>query len=107
MPSRRWPFSCSRAADRFLITVVISSCLAESGSTATTSPLGVLPIKLGASWETHLAAALIGALLAIALRHWDNPPPVRYSWEREEGDENTAEDTEGSAAERGEGDERP
>jgi len=68
---------------------------------------GILPIKPGVSWETHLAAALIGALLAIALRHWDNPPPVRYSWEREEGDENTAEDTEGSAAERGEGDERP
>lgn len=68
---------------------------------------GILPIKPGVSWETHLAAALIGALLAIALRCWDNPPPVRYSWEREVGDEDTAEDTEGSAAERGEGDERP
>ena len=68
---------------------------------------GVLPIKLGVSWETHSAAALIGALLAIALRHWDNPPPVRYSWEREVGDGSTAEDTEGGAEERGEDDDGP
>ena len=68
---------------------------------------GILPIKLGVSWETHLAAALIGALLAIALRRWDNPPPVRYSWEREEGDEDTAEDSEDGAEEHNEGEERP
>jgi membrane associated rhomboid family serine protease len=68
---------------------------------------GVLPIKPGVSWETHLAAALIGALLAIALRHWDNPPPVRYSWEREDGDENADEDAEGSTGERREGEEEP
>ncbi len=68
---------------------------------------GILPIKLGVSWETHLAAALIGALLAIALRHWDNPPPARYSWEREEGDENADEDAEGGAAELGEDEEKP
>ena len=55
---------------------------------------GILPIKPGMSWETHLAAALIGVLFAIALRHWDNPPPVRYSWEGEEGDEYPEENAE-------------
>lgn len=47
---------------------------------------GVLPIRPGVSWETHLAAALIGLLLAIALRHLDIPPRKRYSWEDEEGE---------------------
>ena len=47
---------------------------------------GVLPINPAVSWETHLAAALIGAMLAITLRHRDNPPRARYSWEGE-GDE--------------------
>jgi membrane associated rhomboid family serine protease len=46
---------------------------------------GVLPIKEGVSWETHLAAALIGVLLAILQRHRDVPPRARYSWE-DEGD---------------------
>jgi membrane associated rhomboid family serine protease len=45
---------------------------------------GVLPIEPGVSWETHLAAALIGLLLAIALRRLDIPLRVRYSWENEE-----------------------
>jgi membrane associated rhomboid family serine protease len=45
---------------------------------------GVLPIEPGVSWETHLAAALIGLLLAIALRRLDIPPRVRYTWENEE-----------------------
>lgn len=44
---------------------------------------GVLPIKIGVSWETHLAAAIIGTILAIALRHRDLPPRKRYSWEDE------------------------
>jgi membrane associated rhomboid family serine protease len=44
---------------------------------------GLLPIRVGVSWETHLAAALIGAAMAIALRHTDMPPPIRYSWEDE------------------------
>lgn len=44
---------------------------------------GVLPTQSGVSWETHLAAALIGAVLAIALRHLDVPPPKRYVWEDE------------------------
>ncbi len=44
---------------------------------------GVLPIEPGVSWETHLAAAIIGATLALALRHHDIPPQRRYSWEDE------------------------
>jgi membrane associated rhomboid family serine protease len=49
---------------------------------------GVLPIKPGVSWQTHLAAALIGVLMAIVLRHLDIPPRTRYTWEDEpaEGD---------------------
>jgi membrane associated rhomboid family serine protease len=49
---------------------------------------GVLPIRPGVSWETHLAAALIGLVLAIALRHLDIPPRKRYAWEDEEDAEN-------------------
>ena len=45
---------------------------------------GVLPIKAEVSWETHLAAALIGVVLAVLLRHRDIPPRVRYTWEDEE-----------------------
>ncbi|MDQ2963738.1 MAG: rhomboid family intramembrane serine protease [Pseudomonadota bacterium] len=44
---------------------------------------GVLPIQPEFSWETHLAAALIGVLLAIMLRRLDIPPRTRYSWESE------------------------
>jgi membrane associated rhomboid family serine protease len=44
---------------------------------------GILPIQPGVSWETHLAAALIGLALAIALRHLDIPPRKRYAWEDE------------------------
>jgi membrane associated rhomboid family serine protease len=44
---------------------------------------GVLPIERGVSWETHLAAALIGVVLAIALRRLDIPPRRRYTWEDE------------------------
>ena len=47
---------------------------------------GVLPIKPELSWETHLAAALIGLVLAIALRRLDRPPRKRDAWE-DEGDE--------------------
>src|SRR5947207_2206963 len=48
---------------------------------------GVLPIERGVSWETHLAAALIGIAMAIALRRMDIPPRIRYSWEDEQRDE--------------------
>lgn len=44
---------------------------------------GVLPIERGVSWETHLAAGLIGLALAIVLRHLDIPPRKRYGWEDE------------------------
>jgi membrane associated rhomboid family serine protease len=44
---------------------------------------GVLPIQPGVSWETHLAAALTGVVLAIALRRLDVPPHKRYAWEDE------------------------
>jgi len=44
---------------------------------------GVLPIKVGVSWETHLAAAVIGVVCAFALRSRDVPPRKRYSWEDE------------------------
>ena len=44
---------------------------------------GILPLERAVSWETHLAAALIGVLMAIMLRHLDIPPRKRYSWEDE------------------------
>lgn len=47
---------------------------------------GVLPIEPGVSWETHLAAALIGLLLALVLRRLDVPPRARYTWEDEKDD---------------------
>ena len=50
---------------------------------------GVLPIERGVSWETHLAALVIGVALAIALRHRDIPPRRRYTWEDEPEDEET------------------
>jgi len=48
---------------------------------------GILPIERGVSWETHLAAALIGVALAIALRRLDLPVRRRYSWEDEKDGE--------------------
>ena len=36
------------------------------------------------TWETYLAAALIGLTLAIALRRLDIPLRKRYAWEDEE-----------------------
>ncbi len=47
---------------------------------------GVLPIQPGVSWETHLAAGVIGMLLALALRKLDVPPRKRYAWEDEPQD---------------------
>ena len=48
---------------------------------------GVLPIQSGVSWESHLAAAVIGALMAIRSRHLDIPPKRKYSWEGQPGAE--------------------
>ena len=53
---------------------------------------GVLPIRPGVSWETHLAAALIGIALAIALRHRDTPPRKHYAWEGEDEQQERADD---------------
>jgi len=65
---------------------------------------GVLPIKPGVSWETHLAAALIGVGMALLLRHLDVPPRVRYAWEDQpdddEGEDGPASD-EGSSGDDG------
>jgi membrane associated rhomboid family serine protease len=47
---------------------------------------GVLPLRVGVSWETHLAAAIIGALYALALRRLDVVPRRVYTWEAEPAD---------------------
>ena len=44
---------------------------------------GVFPIKEGVSWETHLAAALVGVTFAILYRNVDRAPLVHYDWEGE------------------------
>ncbi len=46
---------------------------------------GILPIKHGISWESHLMGALTGIILAINYRKigWS---PVKYEWEEEEED---------------------
>jgi membrane associated rhomboid family serine protease len=47
---------------------------------------GVFPIASGVSWETHLAAAVIGVGLAIKLKHLDIPPRRRYTWDDEKSE---------------------
>lgn len=59
---------------------------------------GVLPLEAGVSWETHLAAALLGAMLALMLRHLDIPPRRRYSWEDESEESEEAEAGEGEGS---------
>ena len=55
---------------------------------------GVFPYDASVSWETHLSGALIGIVLAFALRWFDPPRPrKRYSWEDEEQDTCEVEDT--------------
>lgn len=44
---------------------------------------GVFPLKVGVSWETHLAGAAAGVALAFAFARRDIPPRKRYSWEGE------------------------
>jgi membrane associated rhomboid family serine protease len=58
---------------------------------------GVVPLKQGVSWETHLAAAAIGILLAFALRGRDVPPRKVYSWELEDDSEPEEEEGENDA----------
>ncbi len=58
---------------------------------------GMVPVPLGVSWETHLAAALIGVVSAIVLRRLDVPPRKRYLWEDEEDKEGKDEESEPAA----------
>jgi membrane associated rhomboid family serine protease len=44
---------------------------------------GVLPIEPRMSWQTHMAAAIIGVTLALVLRDRDVPVRRTYSWENE------------------------
>jgi membrane associated rhomboid family serine protease len=56
---------------------------------------GVLPIRHGVSWETHLAATVVGVAMAVLLRDVDIPPRTRYAWEGEtdERDDQNADDS--------------
>lgn len=45
---------------------------------------GVLPIRPNMSWESHLSGAIIGVVLAIIFRKWDQTPIKRYDWEDDE-----------------------
>lgn len=56
---------------------------------------GVFPGQPGISWQTHLAAAVIGVAMAILLRHLDLPPRKRYEWEDEGEERDGPHDTEG------------
>lgn len=60
--------------------------------------LGLLPTPPEVSWETHLSAAILGALLALALRRFDVLPPKRYTWEDEHRDDGAAEEHSESAS---------
>ncbi len=48
---------------------------------------GVLPVPSGVSWETHLAAALVGVTFGVVLRRLDKLPRKRYTWEGEAPDD--------------------
>jgi membrane associated rhomboid family serine protease len=51
---------------------------------------GLLPLEPHVSWETHLAAALIGAMCAVALRRRDVAVRARYAWEDQHDEETPA-----------------
>jgi membrane associated rhomboid family serine protease len=42
---------------------------------------GVFPIRPNMSWELHLTGAIMGFLMALLLRKWDQVPLRRYPWE--------------------------
>lgn len=46
---------------------------------------GVLPVRPGVSWESHLLGALAGIFCAFIFRH-HGPQRKRYDWEEEEDD---------------------
>lgn len=58
---------------------------------------GVVPTPRGVSWETHLAAALVGVTLALMLRRLDRAPLKRYRWEGEEARPNEGTEVGGPA----------
>ena len=46
---------------------------------------GLLPVSPGVSFESHIAGAALGLILAIALRNRDPAPPEKtYDWEGED-----------------------
>lgn len=51
---------------------------------------GILPLQPRVSWESHLAATLIGVFLALMLRDLDLPMRVRYSWEDSDADQESS-----------------
>jgi len=45
---------------------------------------GVLPIRPQMSWELHLSGAVLGAVMAVLYRRWDQVPVKRYAWEEDD-----------------------
>jgi membrane associated rhomboid family serine protease len=87
-------FGASGLVYGFVVFVLVAGLLRRDRRAAAVSLLvffmygslawGLAPTQEGVSWETHLAAALIGLVLALALRHLDVAPRKRYAWEGEE-----------------------
>lgn len=48
---------------------------------------GVFPVGRTTSWELHLAGMVLGVLLAMTYRTWDQPPWKRYTWEDEDDED--------------------
>lgn len=44
---------------------------------------GIFPQGNSVSWESHLAGAAVGTVLALRFRRWDIPPRKHYDWEDE------------------------
>lgn len=45
---------------------------------------GVLPAGPTMSWELHFSGLVLGFIMAVRYRAWDQPPMKRYEWEDEE-----------------------
>lgn len=48
---------------------------------------GLMPGQIGISWESHLAGASVGLVLALIYRHYDIPPAIIDPFEDEELEE--------------------
>jgi membrane associated rhomboid family serine protease len=68
--------------------------------------LGFLPLPPEISWETHLAAAVIGVLLALLLRRFDVTPLKQYTWDDDDQAPPPIEQEEGAATAPGSGPDR-